>query len=77
MTDTSGLLQTIARHIDNAINGSGEPKRNGFVLLTFPFTGEPGPRVNYVSNTDRTDIIAALREISARLEGQAFEKGNA
>lgn len=75
MSDTVGLMQVIARHIDNAINGSGKPKRNGFVLLTFPF----GDKIvaNYVSNANRPDMVAALKEILARWEGQPDIEGHA
>jgi hypothetical protein len=68
-------MQVIARHVDNAINGSGEPKRNGFVLLTFPF----GDKItaNYVSNAKRADMVAALKEVLARWEGQPESEGHA
>ena len=72
-------MQEIARGLDKILNGEakGEDRTNGFVLLAFPFDGPEGQRVNYVSNAERDDIVAALKEIVARFEGQAFVSGKA
>ena len=71
--------QDIACGIDKILNGDarGKDRANGFVLLMFPFDGPEGQRVNYVSNAERADIVAALKEIVARFEGQAFVSGKA
>jgi hypothetical protein len=42
-------------------------------LLVAPFGGKPGQRVNYVSNSDRGDMIAMMREVLARFEGRAHD----
>lgn len=42
----------------------------GFVLLTFEFGKTEGGRVNYISNGDRPDMIAAMKEWLARAEGR-------
>lgn len=68
MTATDEFLQRIAASLDNAFNGSRRPKPTGFVLLTFPFNGAPGNRVNYISNANRADVVAALEEIVARFK---------
>ncbi|KQY27210.1 hypothetical protein ASD31_03235 [Rhizobium sp. Root482] len=81
MTDshTKDLMQAMAQAIDEAINGRPLPaeKQFGFVLLIFAKDGEAGNRTNYVSNCDRRDILAALKEITARFEGQAAQSGRA
>ena len=73
---TEALMQALARGIDEALNGTVLPRRNGFALLTFPLNRE-GDRVNYISNGDRADMIAALKEIVARFEGQPRQAGRA
>ncbi len=49
-------MQGIARKVDAAI-----PPKHGFVVLVFEFGG-PGKELHYVSNSDRADIIAAMKE---------------
>mgnify|MGYP003652810935 CR=1 FL=1 len=62
-------MQAMASALNEALNGSGE-KKNGFVLLVFPFEGPKGQRTNYVSNGKREDIVTALKEIVGRFEGR-------
>ena len=69
-------MRALAGGIDDCLNDEGE-KRNGFVLLIFPFGAEVGRRTNYVSNANRRDVIIAMKEIVARLEGQPYINGNA
>lgn len=71
MHDTTRLLQGLAK----VINASVKP--HGFVLLTIASDGPAGSRVNYVSNSDRQDIVVALKEILARFEGQPQQSGRA
>lgn len=77
LEETKVFLQRLASAVDFALNGAEEPKPNGFVLLVFPTddTGEQG--VNYVSNCDRKDMIAALKSVVARFEGQSMQGGRA
>ncbi len=77
MASTQEILRAMAKALDTALNGDAHQKDNGFVLLVFPFDGPEGARVNYVSNADRRDMIAVLKEITARLEGQAHTQGRA
>ena len=72
---TTAVLQGLAEGIDILLNG--DERRNGFVLLVFPFGGPEGQRTNYVSNANREDIIVALKEVTARFEGQAEVRGKA
>lgn len=71
MDETAELMRRIAGALDWSLNGDVRPKETGFVLLLFPFNGEPGARTNYVSNGKREDILVALKEIVTRFEGQA------
>lgn len=43
----------------------------GIVLLVAPFDAPKGARVNYVSNADRQEMIAMMKEAIARFEGRA------
>ena len=38
------------------------PDGFGFILLAFPFRGEGDKRLAYISNAQREDAIAALKE---------------
>ena len=73
---TTMLMQALAGQLDVTFNGSG-PRKNGFVLLVFPFDGPEGARVNYVSNADRLGVLSTLKEVIARFEGQPLQKGTA
>lgn len=68
---TMAMMQSIARSLDEVLNGPLMPKVHGFALLVFPFDQLDGGMVNYISNGDRKDVITALKQIIARLEGQA------
>lgn len=75
--ETKNVMQSIASVLDDVLNGSHRPKQNGFVVLVFPVDGPEGARTNYVSNCDRKDIIAAMKEVVARFEGQPSQTGRA
>ncbi len=77
MTDTANMMQSMASALDDVLNEKGKPKKNGFVLLVFPFDGPEGQRTNYVSNGQRQDVVVALKEVIARFEGQAQQNGRA
>ena len=77
MSDTKQFMQALASGIDEILNGNGLPKKNGFVVLVFPLDQVEGSRTNYVSNCDRRDIIAALKEVTARFEGSPHQTGRA
>ncbi len=73
---TKVVLQGVAHALDQYFNGAG-PKKTGFVLLTFPFDGPEGQRCNYVSNGQRKDVLATLKEVVARFDGQPLQRGTA
>lgn len=69
-------MNRIARAIDEAFNGKRKPGRKptvGFILLTAEFGKIDGGRVNYISNGEREDMIAMMREYLARVEGRYSE----
>ena len=72
---TRSYLREVAKGLDRVLNGdkTGPDRTTGFVLLAFPFGAEPGRRVNYASNAERADMLAALKEIVARFEGRVIE----
>lgn len=72
------VMNDLAHGLDEIFNGPKLPgvPRNakvGFVLLSFEFGKAEGGRVNYISNGERTDMIAAMREWLARAEGRAID----
>lgn len=77
MTDTQNMMQSMASALEDVLNEKGKPKKNGFVLLVFPFDGPEGQRTNYVSNGQRQDVVVALKEVIARFEGQPQQTGRA
>lgn len=55
-------MNKVASAIDSAL-----PDGFGFVLLVFNF-GEGG-YMNYISNSDRADVVRAMKEFVAKEEG--------
>jgi hypothetical protein len=45
-------------------------KSYGFAIFVFPCNGDRG-RMNYISNAEREDMVAALKEFIANSEGRA------
>lgn len=73
------MMNALARGIDEILNGHarGADRKNGFVLLVFPFEGHEG-RCNYISNgADRRDIVTLFKEQIKRFEGQPEIEGRA
>jgi len=75
-------MNALARLIDEYFNGDlqGDARTAGFALLVFPFgPGNPSrDRINYISNTNRVDMIIAMKELVARFEGHDHaEEGHA
>jgi len=71
------LMNDLARYLDFKFNGTatGDAKKNGFILLLFPFGGDG--RCNYISNANREDVVIMLKEQIKRFEGQPEVKGTA
>jgi hypothetical protein len=72
-------MNAVAGGLDEIFNGkaSGDDRQVGFVLLTFKFGETDGGRVNYISNAEREDMLAAMREWLARAEGRAVDHRSA
>ena len=76
------FLNSIAYALDEILNGKGvvqnkSMRKNGFVLLTFPYEDDSG-RCNYISNgARREDIMRMFRMQIETFEQQIeAEKGN-
>lgn len=62
-------MDTLAQGLEGIFNGDaqGADRKTGWVLMVFPF-GDGG-RCNYISNADREDVVALMKEQIQRLEG--------
>lgn len=70
-------MNMIASALDEIFN-DGPNKQIGFVLMVFPYNEAGGGRCNYISNgADRRDVVALMKEMIARFEGQSEMKGKA
>src|SRR4051812_34979054 len=70
-------MEAVARAVGEFFNGEakGAARKTGFVLMVFPF-GDTSGRCNYMSNgADRRDIVALMKEMIARFEGQPEIQG--
>jgi hypothetical protein len=70
-------MNALAKTLDEQFNGGRHPKKIGFVLLMAEFGQIEGGRVNYISNGERSDMIAMMKEWLARAEGRYQEGGRA
>jgi hypothetical protein len=78
-------MNALALALDEMLNGQGgakaQPanKRIGFFLAVFDMEHEgPAPgRFNYISNSDKTDVRAMMKEIEARISARLQAEGNA
>lgn len=64
-------MQALGEVVDEIFNPDKKKKEVGFVLMIFPF-GDKG-RMNYLSNADRKDVLAALKEQVAKFEGRSVD----
>ena len=65
-------MNKLGAFIDKYLNGEERPRKTGFALMIFDFG--PDERMNYLSNASREDMIAALKELVATLEGRAVDQ---
>lgn len=75
-------MNALAQGLDDIFNppplpGLPRTKKVGFVLLTAYFGQIEDGRVNYISNGEREDMVAMLKELLARFEGQPETGGRA
>lgn len=76
------VMNALASGLDDILNppplpGLPRQKKIGFVLLTAYFGQIENGRVNYISNGEREDMVAMLKELLARFEGQPETGGRA
>jgi hypothetical protein len=80
VADQRAMMNALAETIDRLFNGQGlpglapPPKKIAFVLLTAKFGDYDDGRVNYISNGERSDIIAMMKELIARFEGRVSQE---
>lgn len=72
----------IASTLDDFLNGEKLPglprkRRYGFGVLIFEFGKIERGRMNWISNAERADMIVALKEMIAQLEGRVPPAGSA
>jgi len=67
-------MNDLARALDRFFNADLENRKIGFVLLTAEFGKIDGGRVNYISNGERGDMLAMMKEFIARAEGRYSEE---
>lgn len=72
MTDqrTAEIMRSIASALDQTLNGDERPGKVAFVVLTANFDQIERGKVNYVSNANRDDTKAMLKELIGRWEGR-------
>ncbi len=75
------FMNQLAISLDEMLNGPGgakartDGKEIGFFLTTY-YMSAPG-RFNYISNSEKIDVRAMLKEITARIEARLQQAGNA
>lgn len=67
-------MHALLEAIDHLLNGDAKPKKVGFAILMFDFAGPTSDRINYISNSNRQDMICAMKELVARFEGRHPEE---
>ncbi len=75
--DVRDAMNRLAHALDQILNGKDvlitQQRKNGFVLLLFPYDDESG-RCNYVSNgADRKDIIKICETLIERFKGNGSD----
>lgn len=68
-----GAMNGLAMMINEILNPDPEKKEHGFCIIMFPFGDVPEPRINFISNANRADMICGLKELIANLEGRGLE----
>ncbi len=71
-------MRDLAAALDELLNGTGckpADKKTGFFLTVFPFNDQG--RFNYISNADKLDVRAMLKDITARIEGRMMKEAGA
>lgn len=68
------FMNAVAAGLDDLLNGKDCPaadRKTGFMLFVYDFNeGPKAGRMNYISNANRMDNTAAMKEIAADMEGR-------
>ncbi len=67
------VMQALAKATDKTLNQGRKTPKYGFVILVSEFRDYDGGRVNYVSNGNKSDMLAMMKEYIARCEGRYVE----
>lgn len=67
------FMNGLAAGIDKLLNNDEDPKKVAFVLLISEFGEIKDGRVNYISNGERADCVAMMKETIARFEGRKVD----
>jgi hypothetical protein len=73
LSQTTELMQGVASALDDCLNAGAkrpEDKKVAFIVLLANFGEVSGGRVNYVSNANRDDALAILKELVKRWENE-------
>jgi hypothetical protein len=70
LEEHKNLMNTVAHALDHLFNQDADPKQIGFVLLIAKFGEIEDGKVNYISNANRSDMIAMMKEYIARHESK-------
>lgn len=65
-------MSELGHFLDEYFNGElkGDDRKVGFALLVFKFGSGDDHRSNYMSNANREDMLATMKEFIARAEGR-------
>ena len=69
------IMNALGESLDFYLNPNNQIQGRslGFALLIFPFGEDPNGRINYISNSQRADMLVAMKEFIARAEGTYHE----
>jgi len=58
-------MDDLADMLDTILNGQerGDYRLTGFALVVFPWGEGGGKRLNYISNAERPEVIALLKQV--------------
>lgn len=72
---TEMSMQLPADVTNAVLNGIGNEGSNCFIIMVCPLGQSQGCHVNYISNGQRDEVIAMLKEFVARQEGRYIATG--
>ena len=70
----TNMMLSLGRGINDLLNGKGEAPaqaKHGFMLITYDSVTLGN--IDYVTNTERAQMLTVLKKLQARLEGRFHE----